>query len=179
MRRTAPIRRIFSASLLCFSCILALTATSCDPDDDDDNPTNTCQPAGFETQTATGEFMNEPFTFVAGKAKTDPFDSTEFRITFYGETPTGDMCDNFNFDLPEKSIIMVLPKAVGVYNLGSQRGVTFNHALPNETNAAVATCGSVEIVSINATTVVCRIDANARDGENMLNGDFTVQLCPE
>lgn len=172
-------RGVLSASLLSLTLFLALSVASCRDDDDDDNPTNTCTPAGFETQTATGEFMDSTFTFVAGKAKEDPFDSTKFRITLYGETPTGDVCDNFNFDLPAKSIIMVLPKATGLYALGSGTAVTFNHALPNQTNAAVATCGSVEIVSINATTLVGRIDANARDGENVLNGDFTVQLCPQ
>jgi len=155
--------------------ILFTSFTACQPDDDD-NPV-TCQPAGYLNQAATGEFMDTAYTVLTGKAKEDPFDSTKYRFTLYGETPTGDMCDNFNFDLPRKSIIFILPKMTGAYPLSSTRGVTFNYALPNQTNATVATCGNLEITNITATTITGKIEADAKDNKSFLNGNFTVQLC--
>jgi hypothetical protein len=155
--------------------VVFLSFTACRPDDVD-NPV-TCQPSGYVNQAATGKFMDTTYTVITGKAREDSFDSTKYRFSLYGETPTGDMCDNFNFDLPRKSIIFILPKATGAYPLSSTRGVTFNYALPNQTTATVATCGNIEITSITATTITGKIEADAKDAMSLLNGNFTVELC--
>lgn len=164
-----------SGRALALMLLLIVSATACQPEDPDEPLT--CQPSGFVNQAATGEFMDTTYTVLTGKAKEDPFDSTMYRFSLYGETPTGDMCDNFNFDLPRKSIIFTLPKSVGTYALSSSRGLTFNYALPNQTDATVATCGNIEIISITATTITGKLEADARDNESFLNGNFTVQLC--
>lgn len=165
-----------STRALALMLLVMMGMTACQPEDPDEPLT--CQPSGFVNQAATGKFMDTTYTVLTGKAKEDPFDSTMYRFSLYGETPSGDMCDNFNFNLPQKSIIFILPKATGTYALSSSRGLTFNYALPNQTDATVATCGNIEITSITATTITGKLEADARDNESFLNGNFTVQLCP-
>jgi hypothetical protein len=170
------IKKSLTLSLLISSLILsALFISSCG--DDDDNGDN-CE-VTFLAQTATGEFMGSSFTMVEGTAVEDFADANNFRIVLYGETVTGDACDNFNFDKPTSSIIFSIPKLVGSYNLGIAAGntVTFNDAsIPNEVDATIAVCGGVEISSVTGTTVTGKIDADG-DANSYLNGNFTVQLC--
>ncbi len=67
-----------------------------------------------------------------------------------------------------------------LYNLGiaNETSVTFNDAsVDNETNADVALCGAIEIVSIGTDEVTGKIDAFF-SADSDLNGTFTVQLCP-
>ena len=94
--------------------------------------------------------MTEAYPLVAGSAKESAFDSLNYPYTLYGETPVGDICDNFNFDSPKKSIIFELPKSTGTYQLGSTSYIlTFNNvSTPNAVNAKIAVCGSIEIQNI-------------------------------
>jgi len=165
-------------SILFFSTLIltSLFVTSCGDDDDD----NSCA-ASFVNQTATGQFMGSDFTIVEGTAKQDPFEDDNYWIVLYGETVTGDACDNFNFDKPDLSIIFSVPQMVGTYNLSlTPNGytVTFNDAtIPNEVDADVAICGAVEITDISGGMLTGKIDADA-DADSFLNGNFSVQVCP-
>ncbi|MFK7946332.1 MAG: hypothetical protein AB8G11_01990 [Saprospiraceae bacterium] len=159
--------------------ILTFFIASCGDDEPVTNPT--CPAPSYQNQVATGSFMADTYTFVDGSAKEDPFDSTHYQITFYGETPTGDMCDNFNFDLPEDRIIFSLPQQVGTYELGVATGysVSFNRVVTNNTSAEIALCGEIEIQTITADRVTGRLDVKVDDGSaaNFLNGNFDVILC--
>lgn len=167
------------ALMLCAALLSMLSFSACGGDDDGDDPEpDNCAPE-FATAVATGSFMGAAFTIVEGTAVEDFADENNYRFTLYGETVTGDPCDNFNFDKPKLSIIFSVPKDVGVHNLGLGAGnsVTFNDAtVTNEVNADVATCGAVEIISVSATEISGRIDAFFSAASD-LNGTFTVTLC--
>lgn len=168
----------FKYALLFTISLMTLTIVSCGEDDELPEPVDECL-ASFENQIATGSFMGDAFTFVDGSAKESSFDSTAYLYKIYGETPTGDMCDNFNFDLPEKSIIFELPKQIGIYELGTSYTLTFNNAMQNNTTAEIALCGSIEIQTVTQTNITGRLDVKVNDGStaNFLNGNFTVELC--
>lgn len=164
-------------SILFFSTLMLTTlfVSSCGDDDDDNGCT-----ASFVNQTATGEFMGSAFTFVEGTASEDPFDDTQYRIVLYGETVTGDACDNFNFDKPDLSIIFSVPQMVGTYDLSltaNGYAVTFNDAsVVNTANADVAICGAIEITNISGNTLTGKIDADA-NADSFLNGNFSIAIC--
>lgn len=157
--------------------ILTFFIASCGDDEPD---VDDCAPS-YENQVATGSFMGSTYTFVDGSVVEDFSDSTQYRFTFYGETPTGDMCDNFNFDLPEDRIIFSIPQQVGTYKLGLTTGysVSFNRVITNNTSAEIALCGEIEIQTITADRVTGRLDVKVDDGSagNFLNGNFDVTLC--
>lgn len=165
-----------SWSMLCAMVLFStLSLVSCNSDDDAE-PEDECSPE-FSASVATGSFMGDTFTFVQGTADENFADSTEFRITLYGETVTGDACDGFNFDKPPLSIIFSVPMEVGLYELGLNYTVTFNDAsVVNEVNAEIAICGAVEILTVSDTEVTGRIDADASE-DSKLNGTFTLERC--
>jgi hypothetical protein len=161
-------------TLLCAVLIFSFAISSCGSDDSDEN---NCE-ANFLSQTVTGEFMGSTFTVVEGTTEEDFADATKFRITLYGETVTGDACDNFNFDKPPFSIIFSVPMVTGTYELGlSSYSLTFNDAsVVNEVNAVVSVCGAIEITAVTNDTVTGKIDATG-DTDNVLNGNFTAVRC--
>jgi len=139
---------------------------------------NTNQPTTtFADQPATGKFMDAPFTFVAGKASQHPFETSKFEFILYSETPKGDICDDFNFDLPKQSIIFSTPKTTATHPINNLDAVSFNNADPNNNATIMVTNGNIQIVSISETTIVGKINTAAADGKNTLNGNFTVNIC--
>jgi len=122
--------------------------------------------------------MGDVFNVVKGTAEEDFADATQFRFNLYGEAVTGDACDGFNFEKPDSSIIFSIPMAVGLYELGVNYSLTFNDAsVVNEVNAVIALCGAIEITEVTATSVTGKLDAYG-DDDSILNGNFTVELCP-
>jgi len=179
LQKNMIMKNQFSIFSALFLMIAVFAFSSCD--DETPEVVDNCIPS-FKSQNASGMFMGEAFTFVDGKAKVSPFDSTQYAFTFYGETPTGDMCDNFNFDLPKKTILFDLPQQVGLYELGfsTSESLTFNDAtVTNQTTAEVSLCGAIEILTISTTSITGRLHAKveADSTNNIINGNFEVMLC--
>lgn len=166
----------FKAAFIAAFSLFALSA--CQNKAENKTMDNTNQPTTtFADQPATGKFMDAPFTFVAGKATEHPFESSKFEFILYAQTPKGDICDGFNFDLPKQSIIFATPKTTGAHPINNKDAVSFNNAEPNKNATVMVPNGNIEIVSISETTIVGKINTASADGKNTLNGNFTVNIC--
>lgn len=163
----------FLAILFSFSLLLFAACDEETPDIVDNCATS------FINQNASGVSLGEAFSLVEGSAEEDPFDNTQYQITFYDETVTADICGVF--DLPENRINFSVPKQVGVYELGATTGysITFSKVVTGSTDADIGFCGAIEITNISSTSVQGRLHAKveADSTNNLINGNFDVLLC--
>lgn len=76
------------------------------------------------------------------------------------------------------SLILTIPTKVGDYDLNLQRNMTFVVDGGNGRENLVATEGRIVIDEISATTITGGIYARF-NGDNEIDGAFTVEICPD
>ena len=162
---------------LLLSALVAFTFVSCSEEEEevtDTNSSGSC--TELLDQIAEGSFHGETFSFVEGTAEQDSWDENEYLIVLYYESVTGDACDSWNFGKPKKTIRMLAPKAVGVYEVkafSGAAGVNFNDA--SVVNTVLATCGTLFIDDVSNGTLKGRVVASGSESD--INGSFEVTLC--
>jgi hypothetical protein len=131
-------------------------------------------PAGVTTtfldQTLQGKIEGVDWTMASGKAFGDSFDNTIDNLRMYNES-SSDICTDFI--IGETLVLLYLPKGTGTYQLSNSRTIT----LASNSNNYVATSGIIEITSADSSQVVGKIAA-CFDGDNYVNGSFTLTYCP-
>lgn len=153
---------------------LTLIFVSCSKDEEKTNSYT------FIDQNLQGKIGGNAWTFVAGNAEDSYFTEGNLSIDLYPselDTPCG-----FIWDVDY--VMFEIPKEVGIYelyfDLSSFDGYTVTLFETEGTMNNIATEGAVEIISIDETsgTITGRMDVRA-DGDNQVNGNFTITYCTE
>ncbi|WP_370086139.1 hypothetical protein [Ekhidna sp.] len=136
----------------------------------------------FIDQNLQGTIDGQNFVYGEGIVEASSFNEGKFSLDLYDEQEEiTDICDFFGFG-DHVSIFFEIPDEIGLYelflNLESFEGQTVTLFNPDGSQNNIATMGAVEILSISATQVKGRMDARM-DEANSVNGNFTVQFCPE
>jgi hypothetical protein len=152
-----------------FVLTVALGLTACGGDDDN-SPSYK-----FKDQNAQGKINNTAFDYADGFADVD---DEEIRVTLTLEQ-SGDICAN----MPEgNTVFFTVDNELKVtklnFNLSTWEGQTVTLFQDEGTLSVLATKGAVEILSVTETEVTGRLDARA-DSDSYINGNFTVQRCPQ
>ncbi len=144
--------------------------------DDDSSSGSECESGTIADQPAQGIFSGESYTYTGGYYRQigNAPDETYFFKLFANEF-TGDICSSFD---DTQSILFgfdsIEPQSLA---LSLQNTVNFNTISSGSTNAELATCGRIEIVSIAADgTVSGKLIAEGSSGST-INGNFTAVLC--
>jgi hypothetical protein len=154
---------------LMYSMLLATSLLfSCSSSDDDNNNNND----GFATTPVSGTVYNTNFTMVGGKATSMTSNGVEVFDIYLTETAiTCDETDNLG------PLWITVPAAVGTYDFSSGAHIQFQD--PNSSDFEGALDAQIEITSITATTITGKLKGSGfNEGENDINGTFTVQYCP-
>jgi hypothetical protein len=143
--------------------VLAVSVVSCK--DDEEKPSYS-----FKDQDAQGKIANESWTYVDGYATADQFFVINLTLE---EAETG--CA---ISVAEKDHVAFIAEFdTRVYQLGT--GSTVYTVTLIEMDGPVnhiSTEGAIEITEVTDTHVSGRLDARV-DGENYINGNFTVPIC--
>lgn len=141
---------------------------------DDEDPKSSYS---FKDQDVSGEIEGDSWTYADGYVEESEFDGEEVLDITLTLEQDGSVCDIFT---EGDRVFFFVPKAVGVYklsfDLNSFDGQTVTLFDEEETLNTIATEGAIEILSISETEVTGRIDARS-DGNNHVNGNFTVSFC--
>lgn len=168
------------------SILVALVITgglilqSCSSDDGSSGGGGNCP--DIENQTAQGNFRGTDFVSPGGVYKDFSFGGDPlWRIDLYVKDRTGGSCLFPEFDGSQDVILFSIPSLEPQTINFSESGdntLNFNRIAGNITEVELATCGSVEITSYNATTgeLQGRIVARGQEGSTV-NGSFTLDLC--
>ena len=135
-----------------------------------------CGSDSFEIseQTLQGEVGGQPWTFVAGDTSAFLSDEETFFAALYAED-----FEACGFSQPSgNSLIISIPTAPGDYELSLQRNMTFVVETGSGPDNLIATEGRIVVDEVTATTVTGGIHARY-DGDNEIDGTFTVEICPE
>ncbi|HEY8945856.1 MAG TPA: hypothetical protein VIM73_16420 [Polyangiaceae bacterium] len=126
--------------------------------------------AEISDQSLSGTVGGNAWTFV--RADTDAFLSEgepEYWVDLYASS--GAMCQSSGGD----SIILLVPRNPGEYELGFARSATF--VVEDTSNNLVATTGRIVVDEVTTTTI--RGGAYIHfDDANSVNGQFEVNICP-
>ncbi len=132
----------------------------------------------FTDQDAQGEIAGTVWTYVSGLAEESLSDNTKVSIDLYGIDPAGgDPCGLLAFTGANEVILFSVPAQVGVYEISSSQTATI---YDGSSNKIVTSGGAIEITSIDTMTnneVTGKVDLDF-DGNNYVNGNFTVDYCP-
>jgi len=154
--------------------MLTSLAISCS-DDDESGPSY-----NFEDQNLQGKIDGEDFILGDGRGEISFFEDDQLSIDLYHSDEPEDACDVLNSDFVYA--FFTIPDEVGIYelflDLENFEGQTVTLFNPDGTLNNIATEGAVELTSITDTEVSGRIDARM-DDDNFINGNFTVEFCPE
>lgn len=158
---------------------LLITIISCSKDDDPSPPYE------FIDQNVQGVIDGLPFEFGEGVVADSFSEEDEYYFTLYDQNEQyDDVCNVFISELIY--VAFNLPGEEGLYelyfDLTSFDGIVVNLVNPNGEDdipqIALASFGAIEITSITTTEITGKIDASL-DEENSINGNFSVQFCPE
>ncbi len=163
--------------LLLVTLSSTLIISSCGSDDDsgpsyefiDQNLQGTIDGISFNSK---GGFFDEGF------------EEGTIRMSIYDISEEGDVCDIFGSE--SVFILFTIPETVGLYelsfDLSSFDGQTVTLVNPNGEGGIpqnnIASTGAVEILTVSETEVTGRMDARL-DGDNSVNGNFSVIFCTE
>lgn len=154
--------------ILCAIILAFILVSSCR---DDEKPVYS-----FKTQDTSGKIGNTPWTYADGYAQVSPTLPEVGIHLFEGQGESG--CNVFLVDGNE--VYFYVPNKVGLYKLKYSTDDPFYNSISLYENERslnhVAYNGAIEIVSITDTAISGRIDASM-DGENFVNGNFTVNFC--
>jgi hypothetical protein len=126
----------------------------------------------ISSQPLSGKIGGQPWTFMSGE--TDPFQPTanQYEVDAYGENVTP--CTG-SASLTADALFLNFPMAVGNYAVTLNLNQTFYIAATSDN--LVATSGEINITDIGATTITGGANF-AYDGDNTVNGQFQVTICP-
>ncbi|MCB0349245.1 MAG: hypothetical protein KDD37_10435 [Bdellovibrionales bacterium] len=131
------------------------------------------QDEGIQSGPVSGQFFNGDWTFNQGIARIRTVGGAKMYLIDLWEETFSDPCDPFVN--PARTLLFILPSAVGSYTLNNNRTVTFSG---NSTNL-VATQGIYKLTSFNEEeqSIIGGIQVKY-DNQNSVNGSFKVALCP-
>jgi hypothetical protein len=160
-------------SILRLQSVLALTFLLACSDDDEKSSYS------FKDQDLSGEIEGDSWTYEDGFVEEGTYEDEEvLDISLFLDQGVP-ACETFSREGDQ--VFFFVPNAVGLYklnfDLSSFDGQTVTLFDDEETLNVIATEGAIEILSITETEVTGRIDARA-DGNNHVNGNFTVSFCP-
>jgi hypothetical protein len=160
-------------SILRFLPVLILTLLLACGDDDDKKTAYS-----FKDQDLSGEIEGDNWTYEDGFVDQGTFDDEEILDISLFLAQDDPACETFSREGDE--VFFFVPNAVGLYklsfDLGSFDGQVVTLFDDEEFLNVIATEGAIEILTITETEVTGRIDARA-DGNNHVNGNFTVSFC--
>lgn len=138
--------------------------------------TGACTVSTSSTQIDSGPLMGavggQSWSFVAGS--TDAFISANQNDFFAVMYPSSySACSGVEPTDPH--LIVAVPKVVGDYPMTLDRNMTF---VDDNNNNLVATDGRIVVDSVTATQVTGGMHATY-DGNNEVNGQFTLTICTE
>ena len=145
------------------SALLALALGAC---------TTSSGSTDISTAPLTGMVYGQPWTLKA--ASTDFFlskDSYTFFVNAYASAYTP--CKNMDPQGP--GLIVDLPKMPGDYPMSLARNLTFTDG---HSGNKIATEGRIVVSTVTATTITGGLHATF-DGQNEVDGQFTVTVCTE
>ena len=128
--------------------------------------------ATFSDKTLTGKITGTEWTFVSGVARPSFEDASKISIQLWNEQ-VDDPCNGFSFG-SQKQVIGSLPKSAGVVTMSPTKNVTLYDQNGNKN--IVLTNGAYELTEIAADHITGRL-VGSFDGDNALNGTFTIPLC--
>lgn len=126
----------------------------------------------ISAQPLAGKIGGQPWTFVQGETDAFLSDASTFFVTLYASSFSA--CASSGAPSDERRLILSVPKKAGGYDLSLQRNATF--FVPPSDNW-VATRGHVRIDEVTATTITGGASF-AYDGDNTVDGQFQVSICP-
>lgn len=129
----------------------------------------------FKNQDLSGKIGGDSWTYEDGFIDEFTFEGKDFLSSNLTLTQDGSVCE---VDLEGNYIYFGAPKKVGVYKLKGGNERIFLVMNNNHTASFDANKGAIEILSITETQVTGRIDARF-NGNNFVNGNFTVSFCPD
>lgn len=132
----------------------------------------------FKNQDLSGKIGNTEWTYTDGYAEIyGTGDDSQISVDLFQQAE-GEGCSAFPIG---NEVFFSMPNKVGVYklkldldNFESSKIVTLYEEEGSVNN--LASTGAVEITSISDTQVTGKIDARL-DGENFVNGNFSVSIC--
>lgn len=139
----------------------------------------------FIDQNLQGVIDGVQFEFGEGVVEASFSEENEYYFTLYDQNEQYDnVCNVFISELIY--VAFNLPGEEGLYelyfDLTSFDGIVVNLVNPNGEDdipqIGLASFGAIEITSITTTEITGKIDASL-DEENSINGNFSVQFCPE
>lgn len=169
-------KNLFNYLPLIILLCLTLLISSCGKDDSGPS-------FDFKNQNLQGTIDGLPYTYGEGTVELTTIDGEE-ELSFdlyHSSEDISEACDFFGFG-DHVNVFFFIPAKVGVYqlsfDLSSFDGQTVTLYNPDGSVNNIATLGAVEILTITETQVTGRMDARM-DAENSVNGNFTVEFCPE
>ena len=148
----------FAASLL----------ASCSSSEEDDNNNQD----GFATTPVSGVVYNADFEMAGGKARSLSSNGEEVFYIYLSETAID--CDETENLGP---LWIIVPAEVGMYDFMTGARIQFQD--PNSDDFEGALDVEIEITAISETTITGRLKGSGfNEGENEINGTFSVQVCP-
>lgn len=148
------------------SILLFVVFISCSDDGESDS-------FKFKDQDAMGKIANVSWTYADGYAD---ISGENLNVTLVLAQDGEQGCD---ISMPDGDMVFfTVPNQTGLVKLyfnssGGQTATIFDE---EEFMNYIATKGAIEILSITDTEVQGRIDAR-NDGENYVNGNFTISIC--
>ena len=150
---------------------MVVMVLSCSKDKDDSDYSYS-----FKNQTLQGKINGVEWTFVAGNCDDSYADDT-YSADLY-PAALEDPCD---WAFENDRILMSIPTIVGLKELSFdfhdfENSYTVTLYATEGSLNTVATKGAVEVLSLTDSTLTGRMDVYA-DGDNYVNGNFTIQIC--
>lgn len=169
-------KNLLNSILLIVSLCSIILFSSCG--DDDSGPSYS-----FIDQNLQGVIDGISFTSQGGNFE-EGFEEGKFSVSIYDISEEGDICDVFGTE--SVFVLFSIPEEVGLYelsfDLSSFSGQTVTLVNPNGANGIpqnnIASTGAVEILTVSDTEITGRMDARF-DGDNNVNGNFTLIFCAE
>jgi hypothetical protein len=125
-------------------------------------------------QPLQGEVGGMAWSFVAGETDSFLSDEDKFFASLYATE-----FEACAFGRPDgNSLILSIPTAPGDYELSLQRTMTFVVDEEDGPNNLIATEGLIVVDEITATTITGGVHARF-DGDNEVDGNFSVTICSE
>jgi hypothetical protein len=154
-----------------YFCVILfiLSVSACSEDDEKNAPAY-----AFQDQIIQGKINGQVWSFKDGNAEVNSFDETKLSIDL-GSNKVNDPC-GFGATSGLR-VFFSIKKELGLKELSSStEGQTITMYDPEGSLNTISSEGAVELLTITATQVTGRIDAQF-DDDNFVNGNFTVLLC--
>jgi hypothetical protein len=148
--------------------LAALSFIACEKDETDEG-----NDYAFINQNLQGKVAGADWEYQSGRSREDFFNNFSNDLR---ETPDSNICSASN-SAQGNFILFGGEPTVGLFELGSTKTVTF---VTDGNNNLVATQGAYEILSVDTVSAIVtgRMDVTY-DGDNSVNGNFSITYCKE